>query len=177
MIFARLNATTGLLSDIRYGPENFPDDVPLAAMPNGPFGTRYTYDAATQRAVVAAPSLAEVKASAIAAIDARTLVLLAEGFSYTVQDGGGASNFGLDAPSVANWTGMVIAAAGLPYPFAIADVAGNLRYLQSAADTQSFFSAGVSRSAAIQQAGIALKVQINACTTTDQVAAVVDNRS
>jgi hypothetical protein len=54
MIFARLNAVTGLLSDIRQGAQQFSDDVLLSAMPTGALGTQYTYDAVNKRAVAVA---------------------------------------------------------------------------------------------------------------------------
>ena len=54
MIWARLDAGTGLLSDIRQGIQQHIDDVPLAAMPIGKFGTKYTYDNINKLAVAVA---------------------------------------------------------------------------------------------------------------------------
>ena len=51
MIWARMNQTTGLLTDIRRGVQQFPDDVPLIRFPTDPDGVEYGYDPATQTAV------------------------------------------------------------------------------------------------------------------------------
>ncbi len=122
-------------------------------------------------------SLAQAQDNAVAAIDARTAALLAAGFAYTPQGQSTAYNFGLDAASVLNWHGMAIAQASLTYPFAIAAVDGTVVNLASQADLQEWYAAGVMRSAAIQQGGIALKAQVAAATTVDQVAAIQDTRT
>lgn len=145
------------------------DPTSVALTPNGSWSPQQQAQAET--IVNAYDWLAPTKADACAAIDAKTAVLLAAGFAY---DG---RNFGLDPASVLNWHGVMLASAGLTYPFTIADTAGAAYQLASAAAVQAWYAAGVTRSAAIQQGGIAIKAQINAATSAAAIAAITDSRT
>jgi hypothetical protein len=121
--------------------------------------------------------LPTVKQAACAAIDAKTQALLAAGFAYTPSGQSQSYQFGLDQASCVDWTGMMIGAAGLTYPFSIHTVANEPAQLASAADVQGFYAAGLARAAAIKQGGLALKQQVLAATSAAAVAAITDTRS
>lgn len=129
---------------------------------------------AAAQAVLAAfdwSNFAGYQANACATVDAKTAALLAAGFVYNGQQ------FGLTDTLKIKWSGIMLAAAGLTYPFQIATVSGQSYSLTSAADVQAWYVAGLQRDAQIEQGGLGIKAAIMAATTTAGVDAVEDARS
>jgi hypothetical protein len=109
--------------------------------------------------------------AALAAIDARTAELLADGWTYA------GKQFALDPASATIWLGVMVSAAALTYPLEIGCVDHSTYNLTGTGDVQAWYAAGVTRMQTIQTGGVNLKAAIAAATTQAGVDAVIDNRS
>jgi hypothetical protein len=121
------------------------------------------------------PDLDMAKELKIAEIDARTAYLIRIGFVW------GGNHFSMSDAAQRNWIGLgTMASLGMmQYPCPISTVDEGVSYLTSLADLQSFLGAFAMyqlNPAAPLGAGRTLKAQVNACTTVEQVEAIVDNR-
>lgn len=150
------------------------DDVPLSAIPSfhGPFG----YDAETQTAIPMPATLDQVKTAAYASVDLRTQQLLVAGFSYAPAGQSQTYSFGLTVAEQTVWLGTFVAASFLTYPLEIGTADNLLASLQSEADVQAFYAAGVTRMHVVLSGAIQLKATIMGAIDAAGVAAVVDTR-
>lgn len=171
-----LNSTTGELTNIRAGYNEFPNDVPLMEMPSLDIKPPYGYDAETQKAITLPPTLEEAQNLKLKEFSDNTEALQFQGFSYTMQDGTGTFNFPLDTTSKSTWQGMITGAAHLTYPLRILSTDLQACFLQSAAEVQVFYGTGLVRAQYILDGGASLTLAVMAATTVAEVNAITDDR-
>ena len=85
--------------------------------------------------------------------------------------------FSITAEAKSNWLAIVIAKDSLSYPFDAPTGFGSIYNFQSANDILGFFSASMSYLKYWEESDEQLMIAINACTTVEQLDAIVDGRS
>ena len=121
------------------------------------------------------PTLDDVKAAKIEAIDARTQELIRAGFTWA------GNQFSMSDAAQRNWIGMgTMQSLGImQYPFPVSTVNEGVAYLQSANDLMTFLAAYATyqtNPSGPLGSGRALKALVTACETVDAVNAIVDAR-
>ena len=117
-------------------------------------------------------SLASVKATKSAAIDARTEDLLDAGFSF------GGKQFTLARLSQTVWLGLAIGAQSgmLSYPISVGALDNTMLVLADASAVGAFAATALLRGQEIVEGGATLRAAVAACETLEAVAAVEDSR-
>lgn len=85
--------------------------------------------------------------------------------------------FSITPAAKSNWLAVVISKDSLSYPFNAPTGFDDIYAFQSANDVLGFFSAAMSYITYWEQSNEQLIIAINACTTLEQLNAVVDDRS
>ena len=85
------------------------------------------------------------------------------------------AHFSLSEEAQRNWIGLMIASPYLTYPYNVSCDEGSYGFSDDTEYGQFYFY-GLGLVADIIGAGRAIKAQINACTTTTELEAIVDNR-
>lgn len=114
-------------------------------------------------------TLDAAKAAKIQAIDMRTVQLIGSGFTF---DG---SEFSLSANAQINWIGMKTLESLINWPLNITTKSDNQHSLPQS-QLNSFVGTAKGVVQAHLDSGRALKVSVNACTTTAEVDAITDTR-
>lgn len=115
-------------------------------------------------------TLAQSKVKKKADIDMRTRALIASGFTF---DG---STFSLSENAQINWSGLNSAKDAIVYPVSVTTIDDGEYSLVDAPTVSAFFLTGVGVIKSHYDGGRALKIQVEAATTIDEVNNIVDNR-
>lgn len=117
--------------------------------------------------------LDEVKREKYVAIDARTEEIISQGFYF----GDPVAIMSNSANAQRTWNGMAIMSSSLSYPVTVPSLYDDTNLvLQNETETLQFYGVAVSAVRAGRDGGSALKDQVRAATTKEQVDAVEDNR-
>lgn len=105
-------------------------------------------------------------------INIRTQQIIANGINY---DG---RQFPLDLPDQSTWHGLfnAVAAGVATYPIKVMDTVDEPYYLADATAFQNMYFIGFGQVGVILESGRVLKAQVNACTTKEEIDAIVDDR-
>lgn len=117
--------------------------------------------------------LSYIKTQKKANIDRRTDSIIAGGFTFD------SHTFSLSTEAQANWLGLVVAKDMLDYSnggYAVTTKDDQEYKFANSTAVVQFFATGIGYIAATVAAGRALKIQVDACTTIEQVEAIVDGR-
>ena len=114
----------------------------------------------------------ELKAIKNQEIDIKTQGIIAEGIEY------GGRTFPLELPDQSTWHALfnAVAAGQASYPIKVMDKADEPYYFNTALEFQTMYFTGFGMVGAILEGGRALKAQVNACTTKEQIDAIIDER-
>lgn len=120
--------------------------------------------------------LAAAKAGKVAAIDARTTELISQGFTFANKQ------FSMSEAAQRNWIALSSGLANglLPFPMAVSTIDESSHVLASGNELKAFLGAYLTYQADPSQplgAGRNLKELVNACSTIEEVEAIVDDRS
>jgi hypothetical protein len=114
-------------------------------------------------------SLEDVQADKIKSIDTKTVSLIGQGFTF---DG---KQFSLSQAAQLNWLGLKSLEALITWPIAVT-TKGDGEYSLAQGNLNYFIGTGKAVVQAHLDSGRALKLQVNAATTVEQVNAVIDSR-
>jgi hypothetical protein len=105
-------------------------------------------------------------------IDMRTREIIADGVAYDNRI------FPLDLPDQSTWHGIfnAVAAGVASYPIKVMDKTDEPYYLNTAQEFQQMYFYGFGAVGQILESGRTLKAQVNACTTKEEIDAIVDPR-
>jgi len=115
--------------------------------------------------------LAVKKEEKISAVRAKTEAEEALGVPYNLH------RFSVSPSAKSNWLAIVVASAGLTYPFSAPTGFGSIYEFQNAGDVQAFFGASMYFLKYWEESNEALIIAVTACTTIAEVDAVTDDRS
>jgi hypothetical protein len=85
--------------------------------------------------------------------------------------------FSVTPSAKSNWLAIVVGAAGLPYPFSAPTGFGSIYSFTDANDVYAFFNSSIVFLKYWEESNEQLRIAINACTTVEQVDAIVDDRT
>lgn len=103
------------------------------------------------------------------AIDAKTVQLIGQGFTFD------SNTFSLSEPAQLNWVGLKTLEAALTWPVNIT-TKDDKQYSLTQANLDSFMGTGLAAKQAHLDSGRALKLQVDAATDQATLDAIVDNR-
>jgi hypothetical protein len=144
-------------------------NLPLPTAPAQPAGTLWAVNPSTLLVLGPYISLVGAQTTAIANVDAKTQVLLAEGFPYIPIGTDTVFYFALDLQGQMIWSQMALLANSFTYPYIVSTVDGTSTTLSNAEDVQSLYEAGVERITQVLQEGIAIKGRILSAGTVEAV--------
>lgn len=84
--------------------------------------------------------------------------------------------FSVSASTKSNWLAVVMIKDTLSYPFSAPTGFGVIYYFQSADDVSFFFASSMAFLKYWEESNEALIITVNACTTVEQVNAIIDDR-